>query len=54
MDNSWGGIYGLAFIGALIYFIQHATTFWDGVLGIGKAIFWPSMLIYKLLDYLKM
>ncbi len=53
MDNSWGGIYGLAFIGALVYFIQHATTFWDGVLGIGKAIFWPAMLIYKLFEYLK-
>ncbi|HET6399827.1 MAG TPA: hypothetical protein VFH95_00350 [Candidatus Kapabacteria bacterium] len=53
MDNSWGGIYGLAFIGALVYFIQHATTFWDGVLGIGKSIFWPAMLIYKLFEYLK-
>jgi hypothetical protein len=27
-----GGIYGLAFIGAVIYFIQHATTFWGAVL----------------------
>jgi hypothetical protein len=27
-------IYGLAFLGALIYFIQHATSFWLGVLGI--------------------
>jgi hypothetical protein len=49
-----GGIYGLAFIGALIYFIQHATTFWMGVLGILKAIVWPAFLIYKLLDFLKL
>ena len=49
-----GGLYGMAFIGAAIYFVQHAATFWEGVLGIVKALFWPAMLIYKLLEYLKM
>ncbi|HSQ44406.1 MAG TPA: hypothetical protein VLM16_05390 [Ginsengibacter sp.] len=49
-----GSIYGLAFIGALIYFIQHATSFGMGVLGFFKAIVWPAMLIYKLLEFLKM
>ncbi|MGN6342563.1 MAG: hypothetical protein ACTHML_16435 [Ginsengibacter sp.] len=29
-NGASGGIYGLAFIGALIYFIQQATTFLDG------------------------
>jgi hypothetical protein len=53
MDNGCGGIYGLAFLGALVYFIQHASTFWEGVLGIFKAIFWPGVLMYKLLEYLK-
>ncbi len=55
MNNSGvsGGIYGLAFIGALVYFIQQATSFWMGVLGFFKAIFWPAVLIYKLLEYLK-
>lgn len=48
-----GGIYGLGFIGALVYFIQHATTFWVGVLGFFKAVFWPATIIYKLLDFLK-
>lgn len=47
-------IYGLAFIGALIYFIQHATSFWLGVLGILKAIFWPVLLIYKVFEFLKL
>lgn len=50
----YGGIYGMAFIGAAIYFIQHATTFWEGIFGIIKALFWPAMLIYKLFEYLKM
>ncbi|MCX6120352.1 MAG: hypothetical protein NTX44_01880 [Ignavibacteriales bacterium] len=49
-----GGIYGMAFIGAAVYFIQHAATFWEGVLGLLKAIIWPAMLIYKLLEFLKM
>ncbi len=47
-------IYGLGFIGALIYFIQHATTIWIGVLGFFKAIVWPAMLVYKLLELLKL
>lgn len=47
-----GGAYGMAFIGALIYFLQHATTFWMGVLGILKAIVWPALLVYKLFGHL--
>ena len=50
----YGGIYGMAFIGALVYYIQHATTFWFGVVGFFKALFWPAMLIYKILELLKM
>ena len=50
----FGGVYGMAFLGAVVYFIQHATTFWEGVLGFFKAVFWPAVLMYKLLEYLKM
>ena len=49
-----GAVYGLGFIGAVIYFLQHAATFWDGVVGLGKAIFWPALLVYRLLELLKM
>lgn len=49
-----GGVYGLAFIGALIYFIQHADTFWIGVLGFLKALVWPAILVYELLNFLKL
>lgn len=49
-----GGIYGLAFIGAVIYYIQHATTFWMGVLGILKALVWPAVVVYKVLEFFKM
>jgi len=48
-----GGIYCLAFVGAAIYYIQHADTFWTGALGVLKAIVWPAILVYKLLEFLK-
>lgn len=43
-----GGIYFLGFIGSAIYYLQQSTGFWDGVLGILKALVWPAFLIYKL------
>ncbi len=49
-----GAIYGLGMLGALVYFIQHATTFWEGVVGIIQAIFWPGVVVYKVLELLKM
>jgi hypothetical protein len=52
-DASSGGIYFLAFIGAAVYFIQQAASFWGGVLGILKAMVWPAFLIYKLLEFFK-
>jgi hypothetical protein len=53
-DGMFGGVYGLAFVGALVYYIQHATSFWDGVLGVLKAIVWPAMIMYKVLEALAM
>ena len=38
--NSGGAVYGLGFIGAAIYYISNAPSFWMGVLGILKAILW--------------
>jgi hypothetical protein len=47
-------VYGLGFLGALVYYISHATSFWAGVLGFFKAILWPGFLVYELLKYLQM
>ena len=44
-----GGVYGLGFVGAAIFYIQQATGFWGGVVGVLKAIVWPAFLIHKLL-----
>jgi hypothetical protein len=48
-----GGAYGLGFIGAAVYFIQHADTLRAGILGFLKALIWPAMVVYYLLDFLK-
>lgn len=47
-----GGLYGLGFIGAAVYYISTATGFWMGVLGLLKAIVWPAFLVYGLLKNL--
>jgi len=47
-----GGIYGLGWIGALVYYISHAASFWGGVLGFLKSLVWPAFLVYELLKYL--
>ncbi len=49
-----GGVYGLAFIGAAVYYIQQAASFGDGVVGVLKAIVWPALLVYRLLGFLGM
>ena len=49
-----GAVYGIGFIGAVIYFIQYADGFWMGALGILKAIVWPAFVVYDLLKYLGM
>ncbi|MGV8141208.1 MAG: hypothetical protein ACP5NW_02070 [Candidatus Woesearchaeota archaeon] len=52
MHGHAGAGYGLGFIGAAVYFIAQATTFWMGVLGFLKALVWPAFLIYGLLKFL--
>lgn len=51
-DASSNAVYGLGFIGALIYFISSATSFWMGALGVLKAMVWPAYLVYELLKLL--
>jgi hypothetical protein len=48
-QGTGGAIYGLGVIGAAVYYIQNATGFWSGVLGVLKALVWPAFLVYRLL-----
>jgi hypothetical protein len=45
-------VYGLGMIGALIYFISHASGFLDGLIGVFKAFVWPAVLVYEALAQL--
>jgi hypothetical protein len=52
--NGGGAVYGFGLIGALVYYIGHATTFTAGLLGVLKAIVWPAMFVWHLFTFLKM
>lgn len=49
-EGSKGALYGLGFVGALVYFMQAASGFGAVVTGILKALVWPAYIVYKLLE----
>mgnify|MGYP000883102174 FL=1 len=50
--SSGDAVYGLGVIGAAVYYISQATTFWMGALGLLKAFVWPAFLVYEALSAL--
>lgn len=42
-------VYGVGLIGAAIYYISTAASFWMGLLGFLKALVWPAFLVYEAL-----
>jgi hypothetical protein len=51
-EGSGGALYGFGALGAAIYFVSTATSFWMGVVGILKALVWPAFLVYELFAHL--
>jgi hypothetical protein len=49
-----GAIYGLGFLGALVYYITTAPSLLDAIIGILKALLWPAFLVYELMKFLGM
>ncbi len=47
-----GAVYGIGMIGALAYFLKTAESGRDKALAAPKAIFWPALLVYRLLGQL--
>ena len=41
-----GAVYGLGLIGSAVYFISTAPGFWEGLLGVLKALVWPAILVF--------
>lgn len=54
MNAGGGAVYGIGLLGALIYFIQQATTVAEGLLGVVKAILWPAFFVHKIFGSLGM
>lgn len=49
-----GCAYILGFLGAFIYYVQHAESFLVGLWGFVKALVWPAVLVYKIMEFLVM
>jgi len=49
---SSGAVYVLGVVGAAVYYIRVAASFWGGVLGFLKALVWPAFLVYDALKFL--
>lgn len=52
--NGGGAVYGLGFVGALVYFVQHASGVTEILMAVVKAIVWPALLVFRALVMLKM
>jgi hypothetical protein len=47
-----GCIYGLGFLGSLIYYVSTATDFWSALFGVIKALLWPAFLTFGVLKFI--
>ena len=45
-------VYGLGFLGALVFYLQTADAWWQYLLAPLQAIFWPAFLVYDALKQL--
>lgn len=52
--HSSSAVYGMGFLGALVYYFQQANSLQAGLIGLLKAIFWPAFLVHRALDLLNM
>lgn len=44
-------VYAFGLIGAAVYYISTATSFWLGVVGLLKSFIWPVFLVYEVLKF---
>ena len=54
INKTKGGAIGfplfMGFIGAAVYFVNQVDGFWNIVAAVLKAIVWPAILVYNLLQ----
>jgi len=49
-DGAIGGTMFAAFVGAAVYFVNQVDGFWNIILAVLKAIVWPAILVYNILQ----
>ena len=45
-----GAVYGMGFIGAVVWNWQQAETFWGYPWGVIESFFWPGFLVWELFE----
>lgn len=51
-ESPWGWFFFMAYIGAVVYFVQLDPGFWGFILALLKAAVWPAFVIYEMLGLL--
>ena len=52
-DNGhWGYILFMAYVGAVIYFLERNEGFWGSILAFLQASVWPAYVLYEVLTRL--
>ena len=46
-------VYGLGFVGAMVYLVQHAHNFNERFWGFVKAALWPTYFVYRVFEVFK-
>ena len=49
VDNPWSFVLFMAFVGALVYFVDRNEGFWGFILAILQAAVWPAYIVYEAL-----
>ncbi len=52
VDNPWGYVLFVAYIGALVFFIERNVGFWGDALAFLQAAVWPAYVLYHVLGIL--
>lgn len=47
-----GFVFFVAWVGALVYFVQNSVGFWGFIVGILQSFVWPAIVLYKVLQIL--
>jgi hypothetical protein len=52
VDSPWGFVLCMAYVGALVYFLQRNHGFWGDVWAFFQAAAWPTYVVFKALTHL--